>query len=488
VHVLAGGALLLLALVARATTANRIVRRKLTLTILLALAHVLLHAVLLWPGTTPALRGALAPFVWLPLTLGLVNLVVVLAINPFRSDHAPRHFPEIVQDAIIVAVFAVVALLFFRERVTIVTAAGALVLGFALQETLGNAFAGLALQIDRPFELGHWVKVGDHTGRIVEVTWRATKLRTREGTLVVLPNNLVAREPVTNFSEPQLPTRIEVRVGATYQKRPNEVKQALLEAVRQVPMALTSPSADVVLTAFDDSSVGYAVRFYILDVEREDVAADEMRSAIYYAFSRHGIEIPYPIAVEIGREDRPAAPPEELTRLAETLGAIDVFSSLAAEVCREMAQHARVRTFGAGEVVVRQGEQGTSMFVVGSGRVRVSIDPGNREVARTEAGGYFGEMSMLTGDPRTATVSAIDDTVLLEIDADAMRRLALANPAVVERIGETVARRRAGLERTRADAASELGASENAQSFLNRMRRFLRLPGVSAAARSGTSS
>ena len=132
------------------------------------------------------------------------------------------------------------------------------------------------------------------------------------------------------------------------------------------------------------------------------------------------------------------------------------------------------RLFAAGETIVRQGAAGDSMFVVLSGRVRVLIDPAGQEVAVIPAGGFFGEMSMLTGDARTATVKAIEDAVILEISAADFRALAEANPALLDHVSTIVGTRRTGLEEARASAAA-IVAPEAKQNFLARMRKFLTL-------------
>ena len=102
-----------------------------------------------------------------------------------------------------------------------------------MQETLGNAFAGLAIQIEKPFRVGHWITVGSHEGSVREITWRATKILTKSGNMVILPNSLVAREAINNYSEPTTPTRLYVEVGVGYQVPPNEARDALLSALLQ---------------------------------------------------------------------------------------------------------------------------------------------------------------------------------------------------------------------------------------------------------------
>ena len=133
-----------------------------------------------------------------------------------------------------------------------------------------------------------------------------------------------------------------------------------------------------------------------------------------------------------------------------------------------------ILSFGAGEAIVRQGDDGRSAYVVCRGRVRVSLDPGDAELAVLDPGAYFGEMSLLTGEPRTATVRAIDDCDVMEVTDEQFRRFILQRPSMVDRIGAVVADRRAGIARARMSSA-QAPADETTQSFIQRVRRFLRV-------------
>ena len=243
----------------------------------------------------------------------------------------------------------------------------------------------------------------------------------------------------------------------------------------QTPHALTTPAARVSLVDFANSAITYRLSFWIASYDDQETALDEARSAIYYSFARHQIEIPYPIQVEHSRDEVSTA--LSTANIGDVLSRVELFAGLSAAEREALAGSARERLFGAGEVVVRQAEEGRSLFIVHAGEVRVTIDPGGREVARIGEAGVLGEMSLLTGEPRTATVSSVGDTVLLEIDADAFRRVVLANPAAVEAISLIVVTRRAGLDRARALAAEEQASLQvQSQSLLARIRQFLRLP------------
>ena len=473
-HLLIGAAALGVAVAVSSLTVNRTIRRKLRLSIFLFGVYVLAHAVFaLSPRLQPPPGTDLYSFERLAFAAGLINLLVVSLINPLRSDHVPDRFPSIVQDAIVIGLLMMIATYAFGDKFLATSAVSAVVLGFALQDTFGNAIAGLAIQSEKPFNIGHWVKVGEFEGRVAEVTWRATRLRTKSGNFIVLPNNIVGKEPIINYSQPVAPTRVSVQVGCSYDAAPNRVKAVIAEALANSPLALVAPAPTIVLLAFDASAITYDVRFWIDDFEQDDEARDQVRSAIYYAFRRRGIEIPYPIQMEMHKE--PTAPDAEtqLTAREKMIASVDLLASLAPEHRTLIAASTTAVDFADGEAIVRQGQPGDSMYVVSSGRAAVMLEGQRKPIAVIEKGGYFGEMSLLTGEPRTATVVAQGDMVALEISADVFRQLADLSPHAVEQVGLAAAARRTELEGARASIQAA-AVIEAPATFLSRMRRFLR--------------
>lgn len=470
-------AALVATLILNAVTVNRLVRRKLRLSLFLLGVYALQHvALLVRPELHAQLGDRILSMEQLAFAAAIINLLVVALVNPLREDRIPDRFPSILQDASVIGMLVLVATFVFQDELLTTSAVSAVVVGFALQDTLGNAFAGLAIQSEKPFHVGHWVRVGEFEGRVSEVTWRATKLRTKSGNFVVVPNNVVGKEAIINFSEPALPTRLDVEVGASYLAQPNAVKAAMLEAVGNAPLALKSPAPDVLLVSFDSSAITYRARFWIDDYEKDEIARNQVRTAIYYAFARHGIEIPYPIQVEYSREWPADAADADRRERDRVLALVDLFASLDEQQRREIAAGSVSRCYGSGDAIVRQGEPGDSMYVVCSGAAVVMLENGaaRHEVATIRSGGYFGEMSLLTGDPRSATVIARGDTALIEIGAELFRRLAAANPVAVEQIGATVVSRRAGLEAAKA-AATAAGVVDAPATFRSRMKKFLRM-------------
>src|SRR5829696_1427265 len=232
-HLMVGAAALAAALAASSFSANRLVKRKLRLSVYLLLAYLAAHVFyLIRTDLSPAFETDLYSLERLALVAALINLAIVTMINPMRVDRVPDRYPAIVQDAIVIGLVLLVAMFVLGDKFLTTSAVSAVVLGFALQDTLGNAFSGLAIQSEKPFNIGHWVKVGEFEGRVAEVTWRATKLRTKAGNFVVVPNNVVSKEAIINYSEPAAPTRQEVEVGVAYDAHPNIVKSVARDAIQ----------------------------------------------------------------------------------------------------------------------------------------------------------------------------------------------------------------------------------------------------------------
>jgi len=484
-HLVIGAVALLATLAVWSLTVNRLAKRKLRPSLVLLAGYVLLHlAYLVRPElagagpdlTVPTeadLAYAARPFERLALSAAIINLLVISLINPLRQDRVREGFPAIVQDAIVLGILAIVGTFVFKEQLLTTSAVGAVVVGFALQDTLGNAFAGLAIQSERPFRVGHWIKVGEFEGRVAEVTWRATKLRTKSGNFVIVPNNIIAKEAIVNYSEPAVPTRLEIEVGVSYSCPPPAVKAAMLEAMRQAPRVLQSPPPDVLLVDFADSSMTYRARFWIQDYEFDSQARDQVRVAIYYAFARRGVEITYPIQIEVQKDYVPPDPAAARRDRELAVEGIDLFAGLTPEQRASIAAGSATRIYGDGEAIVRQGEPGDSLYVVCSGRVAVVLEPDRREVAVLERGNYFGEMSLLTGEPRSATVVARGEAVVLEVQAEIFREIVIESPQAIEGLALAAMTRRAELDRARAFGPAS-AVVDAPGSLIARMRKFLK--------------
>jgi small-conductance mechanosensitive channel/CRP-like cAMP-binding protein len=469
-----GLGLLALTIVLRGVTAkNHHIRGKLLVSGAVFAAYAAVAAGIRFGVLDATLRAELGILEPLLLMFGLVNLLVAVIINPWRDDRVPDRFPNIVQDATVVLVFGVAAALILRDRVLAATAAGAVVLGFALQDTLGNLFAGLAIQIEKPFRVGHWVRLGNQDGLVREITWRATKIRTEAGNFIIVPNSALAKDTIINYSEPSVHMRIELHVGAAYESAPNDVRAAILDAIRHEPLLAPDREPEVLVDDFGAYAIDYLIRVWITDFTQAHWICDHVRTSIYYTFRRRGISIPYPVEVQMTRDwSEPAPEPE---KLAGTLAATQIFAALTGAQRDALVRTARSAVYGRNEAIVREGDAGSSMFVVAGGEAAVTLGGSAQPVAQLHAGDFFGEMSLLTGDPRSATVTAVTDCSVVELTADGFRDVVMAEPNVADLVCSAVEARRAALEHHRASAAHPASGGAAPKSIMTRMRQFLRL-------------
>jgi len=325
------------------------------------------------------------------------------------------------------------------------------VLGFALRDTLGNVFAGLAIQAERPFEVGDWIQYDAnqaHIGRVVEVNWRATKVITLDEAYVVIPNGQLAQASIRNFTKPDPWSRRSLFVITPFDVSPQRVQRVILEAIRGSFGVLEHPPASVVTNAFTERGVEHWVRFFTTDFDKRDRVDGMARDRIWFALARHGIEIPVATqAIRLQQLPPPpaGASPETLVeRRADVLRGVALLADLDDAQRRRLAEENRELLFAKGEAVVHQGDDGDCMFVVLDGAVEVTAaerDRGPVSLSRLGPGAVFGEVSLLTGAVRSATVTATEETRVLEISKRSLGHLLAAEHGLVEKLGAALAER-----------------------------------------------
>ena len=458
------------------------------LAVLLGLAYAGLYATsgAAGPTSTPALRWVLAVF------LAAVGVVVVQVVRFFVLDvvfvrtqghRAPALLHAVVSMTVYFVLGLTVAGTVFGQSLTraiATSAAASIVLGLALQDTLGNFFAGLSLQVERPYRIGDVLRVAGFEGRVDSLNWRATTIRTLQGSSVVIPNGSMARDAIEVFRRDRLNVH-RVEVPAPYDVPPQHVASILRLAVAGVSGIAERPPPSVQLTAFDGSSVGYTVLYSVEDSLQAEAIAARIRERVWYAFARNGVSIPFPHEVQVPYAT-PAQAAEETPaeERARWLGEVDLFAPLTDEELHRLADRSRTLLYGPGETILKHGAPGGSLFVVFEGCVEVQLEQADGVrvcVAEVGAGEVIGEMSLLTGEPRSADVRAVGEVEVVEVRKPEMKEILEQNEALAEALAVEVSRRMG----RRADALAGLLADagpDTSLSILHRIRRFFDLDAV----------
>ena len=423
----------------------------------LLLAYVLMARSFDLDGST-AIRivETLAWIAGIHVALSLANATMFSQrVSPGWRGRMPKLFFDIARALILViGVWFVLAGVWGSDLSGLVATLGvtSVVLGFALQETLGNLIAGIAVLFERPFQIGDWIKVGDLIGKVHEINWRSVRVRTRPHDLVVVPHSIIAKEKITNFSQPTLAHAEYPKLGFSYEDPPNKVKRVLLAVALNTRGVLADPTPEVRVTNYGDFAIEYTVRFMIEDYEKLPQILNAFYSQIWYAARRNGLSIPFPTqTVYETRLPFRTAPPRIADPTA-TIQNIPVFVPLVREDLEEIARDAIVQDFGKAERIVHQGDPGDALYIITDGTAVVSVrdDQGTeKEVARLSRGEFFGEMALLTGEPRTASVTAFDDLTVLVIHKEALQTMLQRKPALAEEIAQIVEVRRQGLRAIR---------------------------------------
>lgn len=368
------------------------------------------------------------------------------------------------------------------------------VIGLSLQATLGNVVGGLALQVDDSIQEGDWIEFENKLqGQVKKVRWRHTVLETRDWDTLIVPNSQLMGQTIKVLGKRDglgVPHRMWVYFCVDFRYSPGEVIAIVDQALAAAPIngVVKSPAAHCICNdlARDnrDGYVLYAVRYWLEDLWRNDSTSSDVRERVFSALRRAEIPLAIPAAALFLSQDDSERAQRKEERAVETklhsLDDIELFQHLDDGERRSLARAARLTPFGRSEVITRQGAQANWLYVLVKGEVEVRIASreGDRRVVVLKAPNFFGEMALMTGQPREATVVAITAVECLRIDKADFQLILERRPAIAERISEILATRRLELDAVRdgldPDAQSQRLSHENVR-ILGSIRQFFGL-------------
>ncbi|MGD0073719.1 MAG: mechanosensitive ion channel family protein [Candidatus Binataceae bacterium] len=410
---------------------------------------------------------------------GLIRLLLELLVLAARRGRA--HFSSISKDLLLLLLYAVVALGVLRWTLGVditpllaTSAVATVVIGLGFQETLGNIFSGLTLQLQKPFLPGDWVRFGNYLGRIHGIGWRSTQLVTRAHEKIEIPNSLLAKDVLTNYASAAIGDEISVQLS--YDDAPGHAKAAITKVLQNIPEVLSQPPPEVHVSSFEDSGIRYRIRYWLSDYGPAENVRDRVISSLWYALRRHSIDIPFPTRAvymhQVAGSEQVAAAREQQT--IEQLRQVDFLSALGDDELQMLLPTVRIHQFGHGETLMREGEAGDSFYIMRSGTVEVLVktpnDGGTIHIRDLEPPAFFGEISLMTGEPRSATIRARSHVEVLEINRDGFMLLFKKHPEVAEQVGEIIAARTSETRDRVAAAQTTTSDGANRHRLLAKMR------------------
>jgi len=325
-----------------------------------------------------------------------------------------------------------------------------IVLGIALRGIIADFFSGIALELDPPFKIGDFIEVrmgGEPViGRVTEVNWRATQIVPRDSTnTVYVPNSLMGSIAVNNLYHPFGRTRFELLLWFDPGISHDRVVRVLMSAAMSTDCIVQDPPPDVVAARYNASGVEYVVRYWLTPEVSPTGARNRLMAAITDFARRGDLQVAFPRR-EIVFEPKPEAVRDPLEVKIRFLERNRFFRSWQPEELKAIATHLHTRKCPPGTRILTFGEPGNSMFVVAEGLLEVSLPSGPERqslvVAKLVGGDFFGEMAMLTGDPRSASVTSVTETVLYEIRRQHIQDLVQRRPEIAEAMSHVAAERR----------------------------------------------
>ena len=420
----------------------------------------------------------------LGLSVGLVRSISFVLFDVIFQRRKKREAPALLRVLLSVVLYSIFLILIYKlvldEQggglgVIATSTVVSVIIGLALQDTLGNFFAGLSIHIEQPFHILDAIRIGNVIGRVEAVTWRTTTIRTNDNTTIIFPNSTVAREPLEVYRFNNLNRRI-LHAPAPYRIAPQRVIPLIRDTVASIPNVASERSPVVRIGDFADSSIIYEVLYWTKDYMWVPDIDAQIRQHVWYIYRRSDIEIPFPIRHVLIEQQEPLVSREEAD-YDQVIDSVEIFAPLSAEEKDIVARSAIKSIYAPGELIIRRGDPGDSMFVIYRGNVEVQLpgrDGNMQPVAKLKPGNFFGEMALLTGEPRNADVVTSSEVETLEIRKGVLQQLLDNNAQLAEALSQTIAERQLRLdEYARAMPEEERRSKE--KKILRRIQKFFGL-------------
>jgi len=438
---------------------------------MLALLVFLQHLLQIDPGTR--LFRTVETVFWVCVIHASLSLLNVILFEQAEADTWRSRVPKLLIDLarlflILLGTAFVLATVWNADLAGLVTALGvsSIVIGLALQDTLGSVMSGIALLFERPFTVGDWLEVGGVVGQVIDINWRAVRLLTLEQEMVVIPHKLISSEVIRNFTKPTPIHAERIQIGFSYNDPPNLARQVLKSTALETKGILLDPEPDVFTLAYADSAVTYEVKFFIRDYGEIEQIRERFMTRVWYAAKRNNLSIPFPIRTVYNFHGPTSQQKGLAKKFSESLQAIPSYVPINREddSVTPSASGISLQHFAAGEKVIRQGQVGNALYIIVAGQALMTRRDGtgeDRELLSLRSGEFFGEMSLFSGEPSAVTIAASNDLEVMKISATVVNQMIDRQPSFAREIGQILESRRLAIqETTQAQTQAPFGSPE----------------------------
>ena len=335
--------------------------------------------------------------------------------------HVPNLLFQLLRVLMVLAIIAYVLAKVWQVDLTKVIGAlgiGSLVIALALQDTLSNLVSGFLLIIESPFKVGDWIQIGDLEGEVIEINWRAVRLKTLDRDIIIIPNGNLGKENICNFSLLDPLHAVRLRMRFSYFDHPDLVRQTLLEVALSVEGIQSHPSPEIDPQVYNNSYIEYEIRFYIIQYNQLEKIEDEFLRKTYYAIRRRNFQVPFADKIEYKIDRLPVDFDNTPAGMIEILRSLHLFDRLDQATIQYLTQYAKVELFGVGEIIVSAGALDQAFYVLLSGKVLLSVNDHSgqkQEIAYLSEGEFVGEMVFLPGEPNYVSATVIETTKVIKI-------------------------------------------------------------------------
>jgi hypothetical protein len=327
-----------------------------------------------------------------------------------------------------------------------------LVVSFALQDTLSGLASGVLLLSDRPFKPGDWISAGDLEGEVLDINWRTSRIRDRNGDVIVVPNSELANASVVNHSAPEPLHRVVVSLQVAFANPPTLAKDMLLDAARSVPGVLTEPPPGVLVSNIDDPLMGYDVFLWVADFAIVPRVRSDFGALVWYMSHRHNVPLPSP-AQDLFLHDPIAeakAAEPTLAALRAGLAQSPLLAELPDEDLDRLAQRCHPARFRAGELMFDSSSEQRDVLVLVEGKAQlVLLEPGTAEavVSDVGVGDIVGLLDARRGSDRLVALRAFGDCEVMVVAAQAFDEVASRHAELVTALNRMLALRQRRINR-----------------------------------------